>query len=312
MRIAIFGVGGIGAVLGARLVRAEHDVVFIARGRQLEAIATGGLSIEHPSDPFRVGPVRASDDPAEFGSVDLVVLCVKAWQVEAAAGSIGPLLADHTGVLTLQNGVDAPELVAKRIGAGHVLPGLIRIISYVIEPGRARDDGYPAQIMFAEQDGTDSPRTTAVIEAMARAGIDALVPEDIQVELWRKLLFIASTSGVGAATRANFGEFLAVDPSRDLLRTCQEEIGAVARAAGVDLADSVVDDTMAFTDTLPPETTASMQRDIMEGRPSELFDQTGAVVRIGESLGVDVPVNRALLGALLPQERRARASSQIR
>ena len=202
-------------------------------------------------------------------------------------------------MLTLQNGVDAPELVAKTIGAGHVLPGLIRIISYVIEPGRVRDDGYPPQIMFAEQDGTDSPRTTAVIEAMARAGIDAIVPEDIQVELWRKLLFIASTSAVGAATRATFGEFLAPGPSRDLLRACQGEIAAVARGVGVELADSVVDDTMAFTDRLPAETTASMQRDIMERRPSELFDQTGAVVRIGESLGVEVPVNRALLGRAL-------------
>ena len=96
MRIAIFGVGGIGAVLGARLVRAEHDVVFIARGRQLEAVSTEGLSIEHPSDPFRVAAVQASDNPADFSPVDLVVLGVKAWQVEDAAALIGPLLADHT------------------------------------------------------------------------------------------------------------------------------------------------------------------------------------------------------------------------
>ncbi len=310
MQIAIVGVGGIGALLGARLVRGGHDAVFVARGAQLDAIARTGIFVEHPTDPFAIAPVRAAHDPAQLDPVDLVLLCVKACQVEEAAASLAPLLKEHTAVVTLQNGIDAPDLVASVIGSQHVLPGLIRIISYIVEPGRVRDDGYPPQIMLAEHDGTASPRTESIIDAMASAGIEVLVPEDLHVELWRKLLFIASTSAVGAATRVTFGEFLSCPTSRELLCQCQEEIACVARAKGHPLPPSVVDDTMAFTDALRPETTASMQRDIIAGRPSELFDQTGAVVRIGESLGVDVPVNRALLAVLEPQERRARASNR--
>ncbi len=307
MQVAIIGVGGVGAVLGARLIDAGHETVFVARGAQLRAITERGITVEQAEGRLAVGPVRASADANDFKPVELVVLCVKAWQVADVCEGVRPLLDDRTAVLTLQNGIDAPEIVASRLGAHHAMPGLIRIISYLIEPGLVRDDGFSPQIMFGELDGSASERTEAVIEAMSSAGIEAMVPEDLAREMWRKLLFIASTSAVGAATRVSFGSFLAQGHARTVLRECQLEIARVARAAGVDLPDSVVEQTMAFTDGLPAETTASMQRDIMASRPSELFDQTGAVVRIASQLGVDVPVNQALLGVLEPQERVARA-----
>jgi len=309
MRIAVFGSGGVGGFFGGRLARAGEEVFFLARGEHLRAIRERGLTIESPEGDFEVRPARATEDPAEIGPVDLVLLGVKAWQVPEAARQMRPLIGPGTAVLPLQNGVEAPRQLVEELGAGPVLGGLCHLISRVDGPGRIHHVGARPHIALGELDDRKSERVATIVATLRGADIAVDNPPSIQAALWEKFLFIAAVSGVGAVTRAPIGVLRSMPETRELLRQAMEEIHRLAGALGVPLAPDAVGKTLAFVDSLPPGGTASMQRDVMDGRPSELESQNGAVVRLAAQAGVEVPLNRVLYGSLLPAERKARDGS---
>lgn len=307
MRIAIFGSGGVGGYFGGRLAQAGEDVHFIARGAHLAAMRDRGLRVSSIAGDFEVRPVQATDDPASIGPVDLVLLAVKAWQIEEAARAMQPLIGNDTMVVPLENGVEAPEELAAVLGARHAMGGLCRILAYLTGPGEIRHAAIDPSIEFGELDGRRSERAESLRQVFDRAeGMKATIPPDIRSAMWSKFLFIAPVSGLGAVTRAPIGVTRAMPETRRLLVEALEEIVTLAGAVGVSLPSDAVQKTLAFTDAIPSDGTSSMQRDMMEGRPSELEAQVGAVVRLAERAGVDVPVHRFFLAALLPQERRAR------
>ena len=210
-------------------------------------------------------------------------------------------------MVPLQNGVEAADELAEVIGTRRVVGGLCRILSFVAGPGRIRHTGVVPRIEFGETDGRTSPRVAVLRDAFAQAeGLSVVIPPDIAVALWEKFLFIAPVSAVGAVTRMPAGAFRAVRETRALLEQSMGEILALARARGVGLPEDAVARTLGIVDGLPPEGTASMQRDILEGRPSELEYQVGAVVRLAAQAGVSVPASAFLYASLLPAERRAR------
>jgi len=311
VRIAVFGSGAVGAYFGGRLAHAGEDVVFIARGRQLQALQDDGLRVESIKGDFAVCPVHATDDPAQVGTVDAVLVGVKAWQVPEAAQAMGPLLGSHTFVVPLQNGVESPSQLATVLGSERVLGGLCRIVSFVQEPGHIRHAGLEPYVAFGELDNRPSERAERLRAAFARAEVTAEIPPDIQTSLWTKFLFIASFSGVGAVTRVPAGVLRSVPETRHMLEQAMREVLAVARARDVALPEAAIPDTMALIDRLPPEGTASMQRDIMQGRPSELESQNGAVVRLGREVGVATPLHAFIYHSLMPLEMRARGQVQF-
>jgi 2-dehydropantoate 2-reductase len=305
--MAVFGTGAVGGYFGGRLAEAGFDVRFIARGKQLVAIRDQGLRVSSVDGDFLIRP-RVADDPAVIGQVDVVLVGVKAWQVAEAAEAIGPLLGDRTFVVPLQNGVEAPDQLSTVLGPSRVLGGLCRILAYLDGPGHIRHTGVTPYVAFGELDGTSSDRVEALRQAFARShGIAVEVPADIRIAMWSKFLFIAALGGVGALTRSPIGAIRSEPTSRELLRQALEEIRAVALGLEIALPSDIVGRTLDFIDTLPTDGTASMQRDIMEGRPSELEAQVGAVVRLGDSVRVAVPVHRMIYQSLLPLERKARA-----
>ena len=310
MRFAVFGAGGVGGYFGGRLAQAGHDVTFIARGEHLEAIRKNGLTVESVAGDFRVLPAQATDDPASIGPVEAVVVCVKAWQVKEAAGRIRPLVGPETVVVPLENGVEAPDELAGVLGPGPVLGGLCKIVSFVRAPGVVRHSGVAPSVAFGEMSGGESERVRRLRAEVRRAkAMDVEEPPDIRVAMWQKFVFIAAVSGVGAVTRAPADVFRSIPETRRLLDTAMRETQAVGRRRGVAIPLHTAERTLAFVDTLPPGSTASMQRDLMAGRPSELEYQTGTVVRLGREAGVPTPVNDFLYAALLPQEKRARSIS---
>ena len=300
------GAGGVGGYFGARLVQAGEDVVFLARGAQLEALRTTGLAIESPRGSATLGPQRASDAPAELGSADAVLLCVKTWQLAEAAAALPPLLGPQTCVVPFQNGVEAAEQLVAALGPGRVLGGVAKIVAFVDTPGRIREMGGPTAAAFAELDDHPSARVDRLRDAFRRAGLDVEAPADIHAAVWSKFLFVASAGGVGAVARMPIGVLRRVPETRRLLEAAMREIAAVARARGVRLPDYSVERTMAFVDTLPAEGTASLQRDIAEGRRSELEAWSGAVVRLGRDAGVPTPIHGYVYDSLWPSELRAR------
>jgi 2-dehydropantoate 2-reductase len=310
LTIAVFGTGATGGYFGGRLAEAGEDVRFIARGAHLAALREHGLTVQSVAGDFRVHPVRAAADPAELGSVDVALVAVKAWQVPEAAEAMRPLVGDQTFVVPLQNGIEAPGQLAAVLGAERVLGGFCSILASLDGPGRIRHMGVVPYVAFGELDGSMSARAEALRAAFARTrGVTVEVPADIRAAMWSKFLFIAALSGVGAVSRVPAGVIRSLPETRELLRQALEEIYSVALRSGVALPADAVARTLEFIDGLPPDGTASMQRDVLAGRPSELEAQVGAVVRLGERLGVEVPVHRTIYAALLPQERRARGEA---
>lgn len=306
MRIAVFGTGGVGGYFGGRLARAGEDVHFIARGEHLRAIQTGGLRVDSILGDFIVEPAQASDDPSQVGVVDVVILGVKAWDVPNAAQAMRPMVGNQTFVVPLENGVDAPEQLASVLGKEHVMGGLCQISAFIAGPGHIRHVGIEPFVAFGELDGRPSQRAEGLLQVLEAAGVKAAIPPDIQISMWEKFLFIATVSGLGAVTRAPADIYRSLPETRQMLIAAFEEIVALARARGVMLPEDTVEKRLAFVDNLPDGLLASMQRDILEGKPSELASQNGAVVRMGAELGVPTPVHSFIYNCLLPQELRAR------
>ena len=309
MRIAIFGAGAIGGYFGGRLAQAGMDVAFIARGSHLDALQADGLQVKSVSGDFRVAPIRATSRPQDVGAVDVVFCCVKSWQVAEACEAIRSLMGPQSVVIPLQNGVEAHTTLSEALGEECVLPGLCRLISMIETPGRIHHAGGDPYLAFGEINGRLSHRAQALAQILSGAqGMTVEVSENIIADLWKKFMLIAPWGGVGAITRSPIGVFRSLPETRTLLQQSVQEVFAVGRAHGVALGPETVAATLAFIDQLPPEGTASMQRDIMEGRPSELHEQCGAVVRFGENGGVPTPLNRFIYHSLLPLERKARGS----
>jgi 2-dehydropantoate 2-reductase len=307
MRIAIFGTGGAGGYFGAQLARAREEVVFIARGEHLHAIRSHGLRIETPGGELVIHPSLATDDPAEVGIVDVVLVGVKSWQVSDAAHAIRPLIGPDTFAVPLQNGVEASSQLAAVLGPEHVLEGLCGTLTWLIGPGRIRSIGEVHFVKFGELDNRASERAERLRRAFERAGVKVEVPSDVHQALWAKFLFVVSLGGVGAVTRAPVGVLRTVPETRRMLEGCMREILAVARARGISMADAIVDQTLAFVDSLAPDGTTSLQRDIVGGNPSELEAWNGAVVRFGREAGVATPLHEFIYHSLLPQELQARS-----
>ena len=306
MRVAIYGTGGTGGYFGAQLARSGEDVTFVARGQHLKAIQAHGLCLETPAGEIVIQPAKATDDPIQVGPVDVVLLGVKAWQVEEAARNMRPMVGPDTFVVPLQNGVEAPTQLAAVLGAEHVLGGLCGTSSWIVAPGRIRNIGAASFVKFGELDSQLSERTERLRQSFEKAGVKVDIPADVHTALWEKFLLVTSFGGVGAVSRAPIGITRTMPETRLLLEQCMEEVSAVARARRIQLSPTVVADTMRFIDSLAANATTSLQRDIADRKPSELDFWNGSVVRQGRALNVSTPVNQFIYHSMLPQELRAR------
>ena len=306
MRIAIFGAGGIGGYLGGRLSQAGEEVVLIARGEHLQAIKEHGLRVDSIKGDFVATPALATDDPTEAEPVDAVILGVKAWQVLDAAKAMRPMIGPETFVVPMQNGVEATAQLASVLGEKSVVVGLGGLVSYIVGPGHILHAGGEPYVSFGESDNSTSERTQNLLEAFKNAGVIANIPANIQAALWAKLALMAVNSGIGAITRVPTGQWRSVAGSWKMAQQVAQEVLAVAAGKGIAMPSDSLASTVARLEASAPNSTSSMQRDLMEGRFSELEVQTGAVVRLGLEAGVPTPVNTFIYNSLLPQEMNAR------
>jgi 2-dehydropantoate 2-reductase len=290
-------------VLGALLARAGHSVAFVARGASLEVLRSDGLVVSTDTGPIATGPLAAFEEPAEVGPCELVLVTVKTWLVAPLAPTLRPLLARDALVVPLQNGVEAADHLARALGDEAVVGGLCHVIATRQAPGRMKVGGAAFQITLGERSGGTSERLDRLAEVLRAAGLTATVRSDIDVALWSKLLFVEPLGSVGAVTRSSVDVVRALPETRALLLQAMREVQAVALGAGVPVTDAVVTDAMARIDGLPVGATASMHRDLIEGRASELDEQTGVVVRRGRDTGVPCPVHDVLWASLLPLAR---------
>lgn len=300
MRIAVMGAGGVGGYFGAQLARAGHDVAFIARGRHLAALRERGLTVESAVGPVQSMPVVATDDPAQLAPADVVMFCVKLWDVEAAAKAIAPLVAGGGVVIPFQNGVESHRLLMRVLGEQRVAGGVAHIGAVVRAPGVIAHTGTMARLRVGAFAGDPQDAVRAFVAAAQPAGIDIRLADDILRALWEKFVFLAAISGVTAVARQPIGVVRADPELRAALRDAMRETVAVARTQGVDFDEDFVERQLGFVDGLPTEMRSSMLNDLVAGNRLEAPWLSGAVARMAAEAGMPAPVNATLYAALKP------------
>jgi 2-dehydropantoate 2-reductase len=300
MRIAVMGSGGVGGYFGAQLAAAGNDVTFIARGAHLEAIKNQGLQVQSPRGDIHIHPAKACDDPAAVGAVDVVLFATKLYDTESAGELCKPLIGADTMVISLLNGVDSEGQLSRILGGEHVVGGVARISTEIAEPGVIRHHSNFASIEFGELDGSRSDRLQTFLSTAREAHIDAQLCDDINAAIWKKFVMLASFSAITALTRLPAGPIRDSPESWKLMEAAAHETGAIARAQGVQLGENAVDDIVQVMHGLPDAMKSSMLMDLERGNRLELEWLSGAVCRLGREAGVDTPVHRVVLAALMP------------
>lgn len=306
MKIAVIGTGGVGGYYGGLLAQRGHEVHFVARGAHLQAIRTNGLQVKSKFGDFTVKPARATDSPAEIGTVDLVLFCTKTYRTDEAASQAKDIVGANTTVLSLQNGVEAADRIGRIVGVAHMIAGATWLSSAIESPGVIKQVSDFRRVVIGELDGSVSTRLQAIHDAFKEAGMTTEISTDVRALLWTKLVFISAASGFGALTRLPMAAYRGVPETRRLITALMHETSAVAAAHGHALDLDVVDKSMAFMDKAGPTIKASMQLDIESGRPSELDYLIGVIGRMGRERGVATPVADMIYALLLPVELKAR------
>ena len=300
LKITVIGPGGVGGYFGARLAAAGNDVTFVARRSHLEAMRKDGLRLDSEIGPLHLKPVKVVADAREIEAADVILFAVKMRDTESAAQSLTGLTAKGATVFTFQNGVESAERVGRIVGAENVVPGVARIGSHISAPGVVKQIGAFARLEFAERDGRPSARTKAFFEACKHAGFGAVMPENIEREIWMKFAMLAPLAGMTALTRGPIGPIRVNAQSRALLQAAVEETVAVGMARKTGLQSADVGAVMKLIDTFPKEMMASMAHDLLAGKPIELEGLSGAVARLGEQAGVPAPTHKFIAQVLAP------------
>lgn len=307
MKIAIFGSGGVGGYFGGRLAQAGENVTFIARGEHLKAIQQNGLKVSSAQGDFLIHPAQITDSTESIGAVDLIILAIKAWHLDSSLEQIKNLIGNNTAILPLLNGMEHIDKLITNFGKQHILGGLCRISVFIEGAGHIRHVGVNPYIAFGELDNSKSERILSIHKMFSSIeNITAEIPADINAAMWEKYVFISGTSGVGAFVRKPINEYRDNPELRMMLINAMKETTNVARAYGTLLSENLVDDIMKRIDAAPAGMIPSMQKDMMEGRPSELDDQIGGVIRMGKALSIPTPTHEKIYAELLPLEQKAR------
>ena len=276
MNIVVIGAGGVGGYFGGKIAKAGYKVTFVARGKPFDAIKDQGLIVKSIKGDFKVHP-EVIKSIYDIKNPNLIILGVKSWQVTDIAEQLKPVIHKETMVLPLQNGVDNADKLRAILNDENVLAGLCKIVSKIEAPGIIDHFGFEPEIVFGEYDNTQSQRLKDIKMIFDKADFKNAISEDIQLDIWKKFLFIATISGIGALTRSAFGVMREDDNIRQIIYQTANEIVAIANAKSVDLNNHHVEMVLKVIDNLDYDTTASMQRDIMEGRPSELETFNGYI-----------------------------------
>jgi 2-dehydropantoate 2-reductase len=297
MRILIAGTGGVGGFFGARLARAGHDVVFLARGTNLAALQSSGITVESIDGDFHLSRITAVERVAGLDPVALVLVTAKSYDTAAIARQIAPIVDEHTVVLSLQNGIENESLLASVLDLPPLMGAMTEIGAELVSPGVVRHVA-EGTIFFGEMTGHESPRGRALAELFTAAGVRHRLSLEMPLLLWTKLAWNAAHNAVTAITHTTAGAAAGIPATADVLRAAMHEVVAVARAQGILLDPAHVDAVVESSRRNLGGLRTSMLQDLERGRRLEHDAINGVVIRFGETVGVPTPVNRTLYGLL--------------
>ncbi len=305
MKIGIIGAGGVGGYFGGKLAYAGYDVTFISRGEHLKALQENGLTVKSILGDFKIDRINATDIISDLSTADLILICVKAWQVKDIAQKLKEVVNKNTIVIPLQNGVSAIDELKEHLDESNIAGGLCFIISKIQSPGIINHFGVEPSIVFGEINNFKTERLNKIKGMFDMAGINSKISDDINADIWKKFITIC-VSGLLAVTKSTYGELRELKQTRKMMVDLLKEIYKLSQKAGVKIKSGFVEETVSLIDTYPYDSTSSLTRDVWEGKPSEIDYQNGTVVRLGHKYGVETPVNKFVYNCILPMELKAR------
>ena len=314
LHFAILGSGAVGGYYGAKLAHAGQRVTFLARGAHLGAIRERGLAIRSPLGDFTVR-ANATNDPQDVGIVDVVILAVKTYDNHTALPMLEPMVGDQTIVLTLQNGVDSVDEIARVVGERAVVGGATYVATALAQPGLIEQTGTHQRVVFGEAFGDRtgiSARVDRIAQILSAANVDVEAVADARVRLWEKLIYLSPFAAFTGAARSPSGTVWSDPDGRALFMEAVAEVERVARAEKVPVSATVRQQVRDYMDSIPPSTRSSLLIDISQGKPIEVEALLGSVVRRGHAAGVPTPIAGALYAVLKPHAAGRRKEAAVR
>lgn len=295
-KIAVTGAGAVGSYYGAVLARAGADVTLIGRAQHVEAIVRNGLRLETAEGTQTIA-VSAAADPAAVRDARWILFCVKSIDTEDAARAIAPHLAGDAVVLSLQNGVDNIERMRSHIDK-RLIPAVVYVAAAITAPGCVRHGGRGDLIIGEPQQPPGQNDVGAELVEIAwrfgKAGIPVRISDNVEGELWAKLVMNCAYNAISALIPVNYGRLIARPEARSLMRDVVEEIQQVAAAKRIRIpGENLVESVYRLADAMPSATSSTAQ-DIARGKRTEIDHLNGYIARQGEILGLPTAVNRTL------------------
>jgi 2-dehydropantoate 2-reductase len=304
VRVAVMGSGAVGSYFGARLAAAGHDVAFMARGAHLEAMQKQGLKVKSIRGDLHIRSLFTSA-PEEVGPVDIVLFCVKSYDTEEAGKKLSPLMNEKTLILSLQNGVDNPDKIAKLWDKRRTLAGVVYIGARVSAPGVVEHSA-EGRIVFGRLDGEVSEQTKLIEQTFSTAQIPCAISTEIRKVLWGKLVWNTPFCAIACLTRATVKEILESGSLRELAVSCMEEVREAAKSQGFNLSPDLIAQTLKVSESLG-DFKPSMLQDLEAGKPLEYEAFNGVVVELLRRAGKSAPINEIFYGSLKFLDKKIRA-----
>ncbi|HEX5605857.1 MAG TPA: 2-dehydropantoate 2-reductase [Candidatus Binatia bacterium] len=308
MRIAVIGTGAVGGYFGAKLAAAGHELVFLARGKHLEALQAAGLRILSPNGDLHIQKADFLGNAAQVGVVDLILFCVKSYDTQAAAESLGPLLTTNTAVVSLQNGVDNPEKIAAIWRDQRIYPGVVYIGAEIASPGVIRHSN-GGKIVFGAPDGQADESAVRIEQLLSQAEIPCQLSANIHEVQWSKLLWNAPFCAISCLARADVKQIVDSAPLTRLAIDCMAEVQSAAELRGITLPRTSFDQTIAFSRGLGAFK-PSMLQDLEAGKPLEYEAFNGIVAKLLQDSGKAAPINQAFHSLLQHLDKSTRESTK--
>jgi len=295
IKIAIVGLGGVGGYYGGMLAKkyADHpdiDIYFVARGAHLKKVQEDGLTLITEDGTFQVYPTLATDNVAEIGAVDYIILTPKSYDLESTVNQIKPLVGFHTVIVPLLNGIDNSDRIRALLPGTEVWQGCCYIVARLNEPGVVESSGGLHRFNFGYEFKQTNNRLDSFEILLKAAGIDAYFHEKIMHVIWTKFFFISATASLTSYFDVSFGALLTDEVRKATLISLLEELLLISNAEGAEIERTVIDKVIHQLEKLPFETTASMHSDFKAGKNTEVQGLTGSVVELGKKHGIPTPI----------------------
>lgn len=294
MKIGVIGAGAIGGYCGVRLVQAGYDVTFVDVDESLELIQKNGFFLESFMKSVHLPEVKATADYSKLESADFVIISVKSFNTRKVAEQLKPFLNQNAFVLSFQNGVENEDILSEVLGKDRVL-GTVVYVSCNSPKSGILNHTAMNKLCIGELDRTISERLKSLQQVFEKAGFEVVLSPDIKKQLWTKLMMNVSFNGMTAVMKGTLKHYRQVPEAQECYLAALKEVQAVASKEGFDISDEAVEASFNFTKTDEfADSKSSTLSDLESGRPIEIDDLHGAVLRAAKRHGIDVPYTKLL------------------